>query len=400
MRFRFAPDWILLPAVALATFAGCLVGLELAARVLWPQQIVEACLTPSGAARGGCSYRMKAAEGPWVTVSFNACGSRSAHACDALPAGQRVVVLGSSVTRGYGVSYQDMFAPRAEAILSRACSTPVEFQNLSLRWPTGPDDSAFADVRSAAGRAAALHPRIVILVVTQWDMYEYVEPAPAAQTSGPRAWPAIGALSWLRDHMQWRIDAPMKLVRDRSRIVLAMRGFLNRDDQEYVKLYHTAGDISGYLQPVLPPSWTARVEMVERFAEPIAAEAARSGATFAVAYVPPEPQVLLARGLAADPEFDAYALSRAFRKAFSERGWGFFDVLPAFDAPGAPKLQFYRINGHPNAAGHAAIALGMAEALANDRGVCRPSTAPASSVRTPSVLRLRIDTASPARNPR
>lgn len=380
MRLRFGLDWILLPAIAVATAVFCLVSLEVGARVLLPQQILEPCQTATGASRGGCSFRLKTAEGPWTTVSFNACGSRSIHPCDAIPADDRVVVLGSSITRGYGVSYADMFSSRAEATLDRACSTPVEFQELSLRWPSSPRDGAWSDVRDAARRAIALHPKAVLLFVTQWDMYEYTDAAPAAAGSQKLA---AGPLSRIHDRVQGVIDAQMKRVRDDSRFVLAMRTFLTRDDQEALKAYRSAGDMSDFLKPALSPRWNSRIEMVARFAEPIAAEAARAGTPFAVVYIPPEPPVLLARGLAKDPGFDPFALSRSLQKTMSGRGWGFIDTLPAFAATGSPPLQFYRVNGHPNAAGHAAIARALAEALSRNDRLCRSAGSPAGPARAP-----------------
>jgi hypothetical protein len=380
MRFRFTPDWIVLPAVAAVTAVCCLIGLEVGARVLLPQQILEPCQTATGASRGGCSFRLKTAEGPWTTVSFNACGSRSIHPCDAIPADDRVVVLGSSITRGYGVSYEDMFSARAEAALDHDCAAPVEFQELSLRWPLSPRDDAWSDVRTAARAAIALHPKLVLLFVTQWDMYEYSDATPAASGQAPKATNPI----WkIHDRVQGLIDAQMKRVRDDSRFVLGMRTFLSRDDQEDVKIYHSAGDMSDFLKPALTPVWNTRVDMVARFAEPIAEKAAEAGVPFAVVYIPPEPPVLLARGFAKEPADDPFALSRSLQREMSDHGMGFIDTLPAFAAPGAPRSQFYRVNGHPNAAGHAAIARALTETLARDDRFCRSSAAPAGPAAAP-----------------
>jgi hypothetical protein len=367
MRLRFGLDWIVLPAIAAVTVVCCLVGLEAGARILLPQQTLEPCQTATGASRAGCSFKLKTAEGPWTTVSFNACGSRSVHPCDPVAADDRVVVLGSSITRGYGVGYDDMFSSRAEAVLDRACAAPVEFQELSLRWPLTPRDAAWSDVRAAARQAIALHPKTVLLFVTQWDMYQYSDAAPAAPNAAP-------SRSAPYDRARGLIDAQMKRVRDDSRFVLGMRAFLSRDDQEDLKIYSTAADMSDFLKPAQTPVWKTRVDMVARFAEPIARQAAEAGVPFAVVYIPPEPPVLLARGFAKAKGDDPFALSRSLRQEMSERGMGFIDTLPAFAAPDAPRRQFYRVNGHPNAAGHAAIARALEDSLSHDDRVCRSST--------------------------
>jgi hypothetical protein len=221
-------------------------------------------------------------------------------------------------------------------------------------------------VTAAARRAVALHPKVILLFVTPWDMHQYAEPARAAGKA------RLQALPWLREHLQWRFDALMKPARDNSRFVLVMRGFLDRDDQDYVAQYGAGSDLIAFLRPKLPSAWDARVDMVARFAEPIAAEAARSGTRFAVVYIPSEPAVLLARGLARQPDYDPYSLQRSLDRALSAKGLGFIDTLPAFGVGPAPPRQFYRINGHPNAAGHTAIAVGVAGALEREGAVCRP----------------------------
>ena len=362
----FGSDWVVLPLVALLTATSCVAGLELAARLVMPEQLVETCQTAAGASRAGCVFHMKAAEGPWTTVAFNACGSRSIHPCEALPTEERVVVIGSSVSRGFAVPYQDMFAPRAEAMLDRACSTRVVFQNLTIRWPTEPDSAAWSYVTTAAHEAAALRPKTILMFVTPWDLSQYHEDSSAAAARS--GWKATSVFQVLSS-----IARTVRQAREGSRFVLAMRHFLNRRDQVYVEDQLKKGDETGYLRSAWSAAWDARIAMVARFAEPVAAEARLAGANFAIVYVPFELDVLLAERKAVEADTDPFALPNRLDTAASSHSWQFIDTLPSFTQADPHDPQFYRINGHPNAVGHAAIARAIAHALAGDADFCSPS---------------------------
>jgi hypothetical protein len=361
----FRSDWVVLPAVALLSAASCVAGLELAARLVMPEQLAETCQTPAGSFRAGCISHMKAAEGPWITAAFNACGSRSIHPCEPLPTEERVVVIGSSISRGYGVGYQEMFAPRAEAMLAQACSRPVVFQNLSIRWPTEPDGADWSNVTAAAHEAAALRPKTILMFVTPWDLSQYHEDSPAAPRSGWKATSVFRVLS--------SIARRVRQARERSRFVLAMRHFLNRQDQVFVDGDLRKGDETDYLRSAWSATWNARIAMVARFAEPVAAQAHLVGANFAMVYIPLEPDVLLAEHKAVEADTNPFALPNRLAAAASSNNWQFVDTLPTFAEADPHHLQFYRINGHPNAVGHAAIARAIAHALAGDAAFCSPS---------------------------
>jgi hypothetical protein len=365
MEPALGSNWVVLPAVALLTAASCIAGLELTARFVLPEQLAETCQMPAGSFRAGCVSHMKAAEGPWITVAFNACGSRSIHPCEVLPTEERVVVIGSSISRGYGVHYQDMFASRAEAMLAQACSTPVVFQNLSIRWPTEPDSAAWSNVTAAAHEAAALQPKTIMMFVTPWDLSQYHEEGSVAPRSG---WKATSVFRMLSS-----VARTVRLAREHSRFVLAMRHFLNRRDQVFVDGHLTKGDETDYLRTGWAAAWSARIAMVARFVEPVAAEARLAGANFAVVYIPLEPDVLLAEHKAVETDTNPFALPNRLAGAASSHNWQFVDTLPTFAAADPHHQQFYRVNGHPNAVGHATVARAIANALAGDAAFCSPS---------------------------
>jgi hypothetical protein len=82
--------------------------------------------------RPDCTSRVKAAEGPWVTNRYNECGYRTPQSCGSKAAdGVRIAVLGSSISQGYLVPYEQSFAARDATLLTQNCRKPVEFQNLA-----------------------------------------------------------------------------------------------------------------------------------------------------------------------------------------------------------------------------------------------------------------------------
>ena len=78
-------DLWLLPLTALATLTMLLAGSEVAARVIWPEQIINHCMMVDPTLgihyRPNCAAVMKAAEGPWVLSHYNDCGYRSTASC-------------------------------------------------------------------------------------------------------------------------------------------------------------------------------------------------------------------------------------------------------------------------------------------------------------------------------
>ncbi len=174
-------DYFLLPAIFALTIVVLLLGGELTARLLYAQDdAAEPCeyITPTGARYHPlCTSHTKVWEGPWITQHFNDCGYRTAESCAPRPPGAlRVVVVGSSTARGALVNYDESFAARASAVLSKQCGGLVDFQNLG----TEPNDVDRIDLRMK--EALGLHPSAIVMTVGPFDLIHLKdEPAVAEQ---------------------------------------------------------------------------------------------------------------------------------------------------------------------------------------------------------------------------
>jgi hypothetical protein len=302
---------------------------------------------------------MKAAEGSWASLRYNDCGSRSAHPCaERAKEGYRLVVLGTSISHGYAVEYEDMFAPKLEEVLSRFCRGEVDVQNVGFLWPTAPSDPRWNTIDQRVQQALGLRPDLLVVFVSPWDLYGYNEQAPtrvfadqATQYGGSMFMGMFNVLSGVARYL--------RALREESRFVLAARHFLYRNDQYFLDEYLNQGDASDYLRTPVSRAWQLRLKMFEKFVGHVGGAATRANVSLAVVYTPTEPQVLLARNSGQKPKTDSQALQQRLGGIAESHGWKFIDTLSAF--VGAPVITplLYRVNGHPNGSGHSMIANAM-----------------------------------------
>ena len=168
-------DAWLLPLVFFGTLALLLIGGEVAARVVYPQDdAAEPCElhTAAGARyQPFCTSHTKEWEGPRITQHFNECGYRTEEPCKPRPPGAlRVVVVGSSTARGALVNYPELFAARASAFLTKRCGGLVDFQNLG----TEPPDVDRIDRRMK--EVMALRPAAIVMTIGPYDLIHLMDP--------------------------------------------------------------------------------------------------------------------------------------------------------------------------------------------------------------------------------
>jgi hypothetical protein len=365
-------DIVIMPLLAVISFAGCLAAAEIISRFLMPQQFDDRCaLVVSSGFKPDCVSSMKVAEGPKVISVYNECGSRSPKSCGE-PAGDefRVAVMGTSISRGYAVDYENTYAPRAERKLGELCHRPVNFQMVDIAWPKFPDDPKTAAFVTQARKALDLHPGILLVFVSSWDLFKYNEPAAANEKEN--AGLAGG----------WKSKAPFKYIvsmvhkfrdmREQSTFVLLTRHVLYRNDAYFLQSYLSNQDESDYIRTPLSPAWDARMSMLERVLAPVGEAAANANRPLALVYAPMEAQVLLARKGKQSDNLDPYLFERSLASVAKRHHWSFIDTTPVFVAAPPRQLNYYRVNGHPNANGQRLLGDGIVAAItASDELTCR-----------------------------
>jgi hypothetical protein len=356
-RRFFGGDYAMLVLIAALTVA-VIVGLaEGGARVLFSER-EDSCVSVKGFVPN-CTSVQKVAEGPLVTNHYNECGYRTAEPCGPKPAGAiRVAVVGTSISRGYAVAYEDSFAARASADLSRLCGRPVEFQNVGIAWGAT-DGPAWEQFDDRVEEAYRLQPNLVMFVLAPWDIWKYrgaQGEAPAAPA--PRRferWPFYSSLHQVAEYA--------RRVREQSRAVLVLRHLVYLDRDTFVRRYLMNGDESDYLRTPLSDPWRRRLQFVDGLLDKLARESEQAKVPNVVVYVPFAPQVILAASNPVEPGIEPLAFDRAIGRISASRGSQYIDVLRPMSRRPRPADMYYSVNGHPNAQGHEVIAQAVVSGL-------------------------------------
>ena len=348
-------DYILLPLTFILTLA-CIASVsEVSARLVWQEQPRDQCEIweeDPVRVRPNCHAMVKAAEGHWVEYRYNECGFRSAASCGPKPPNAvRIVTIGTSISRGYWVSYGDSFSGRLEQDLSRTCERPVEFQNVSVG---AAQTRAWHTVAQKINSALRLDPDAVVLVVSNFDLIQYTPPAPEGQATGvPHTGPdLVGALSQLRTD----------LTSDSRAMTIAMH-FAFSDPDRYLRFFIQHGDAADYLRPALSAAWRSRLQTVDQTVGSLAAAAHAAHIPLFLMLAPPRPAVLLGHAAAAFPDLDGQVFPNALAAIALRHGATFVDPTGLEStAPDWDQL-FLVADGHPNAAGHRLMAAALRSAL-------------------------------------
>jgi hypothetical protein len=348
-------DYFLLPAIFIFTILALLIGGEVAARTIYVQDDeAEPCeyLTPAGFRYHPlCTSHTKEWEGPWVTQHFNDCGYRSAESCAPRPAGSlRVVVVGSSTARGGLVNYPDSFAARDSAALSNRCGSLVDFQNLG----TEPSDVDRIDARMP--EALALHPAAIVMTIGPFDLTHLKDPPPVpGEHEPPQHFNLRGAVNLLRG----------------SRLFLLMQYYLYRDPAFQARAFLLNGDPADYVRAPLSPAWQRRVAAFGDLLGRITAET--GSVPVLLFYVPERAQAALAGPVVDPPRIDPFVLGNALKHVAEDHGVRFADTTKAFASAPDFRSLFYLTDGHPQAAGHAALAGVVEQSLLSEPAFARCS---------------------------
>jgi hypothetical protein len=341
-------DYVLLPVIFIMTTIAILLGGEVTARLLYPQDdAAEPCeyATPAGVRyHPMCTSRTKVWEGPWITQHFNDCGYRSAESCAPRPVGSlRIVVVGSSTARGALVDYADSFAARASAALSKRCSGLVDFQNLG----TEPPEVDGIDRRMP--EILSLQPAAIVLVLGTFDIVHLKDRPPVIGQEPPASF--------------FNLRTLIERLRA-SRLFLLMQYYLYRDPTFQVRAFLLNGDPADYVRTPLSPAWQKRVADIGGLFERIKA---RAGSIPVLVFsVPERAQAALAGRVTDSPNIDPLILGTALKQAADRHGVQFFDTTQEFAS--APDFQslYYLTDGHPKAGGHAALATVVEGALLSE----------------------------------
>ncbi len=356
-----ARDLILIPMLVVATILALSLAAEVSARVTWPQQLSDSCRVWKGKIsifRQYCHSRLKVAEGPWFDYDYNDCGYRSASPCRQKAAGGlRVVLLGSSTTRGYPLPYKDSFASRVETDLTRACRRPVDFQNIGLDEALGPTWHTLPD---RMDEALKLRPDTLVIALSPFDMLQYSaipprEP-PLAETFVPASYPAPPRKSGL---MNWLNERDLT----HSYVFFAAEHFVYTDPKRYIPLFLSHRDQADFLRPPFTDIWKTRLHIVDMTLRPMIERAGQAKIPVIVVFVPSRAQAILSSWKDRPKGIDPFALGLAVGDIVRRDGGIFVDLTQTTRTQPNVSDDYFPVDTHPKAAAHALIAKDVAGAL-------------------------------------
>ena len=347
-------DYVLLPLTAILTVTLLFLCVEVGARLIWPEQKRDMCeIWEAGHShmRPNCQTRVKLAEGAWVDYRYNECGYRSGASCGPKPANAlRVVVLGTSVTRGFWVSYEDTYSGRLERSFGRQCQRPVEFHNLSIGGAIGP---VWHTVVEKAEEAIHLEPDALVLLVTSFDLQQYSSTTRASTEDMPSGAPI--SLT--------KMIAGIRQLLDNTRAITLAMHLVFSDASRYVPLFLMHGDSADYMRPPLSPEWQFRLGIADTTIDSLSKTAQATGVHLIVLYSPSRQEVLIAHMAKRIPAVDPRTFGRALANIAQRHGATFVTPIDLEAAAPDPNALFYAVDGHPTGDGHRLIAEALERGL-------------------------------------
>lgn len=360
-------DLVLLPLISILTVAVMLGCAEIAARVFWPEQLVDACALPNGELgfRPNCVSRMKGFEGPWFTDSYNECGYRSTASCGTPPVGtRRVALVGSSVSEGFLVPYAKTAGAVLAADLSRRCPFPVEVQNLGMRGING------WRIVERTDAAMALHPAAVLMLVGTFDIESQLDDSAMPITSNvsvpPVAAPKLAAPATALP--KGMLAGKLVILMHLSRAEMVAQSLLLRNSDTFLSLYLHYGDKADFLRPPFTPAWQERLRRFNLLIARLSERAHAGGANFTIAFIPQQAQLTLMQRRALPPGIDPRALPQALAAIAARHGADFVDVSPDFAADPDAQRLYYHVDGHPSTVGDPLIAAALLRHYVGEAG--------------------------------
>ncbi len=351
-------DYILLPLLSLLTILFIFAGTEYFTRLIWAEQQDDPCFVNDPIAgshfKPNCSSRAKNAEGPWVDYHYNECGYRSTASCGPKPPGtSRIVLMGSSVTQGLFVPYEDTFFARAERKLAQSSDHRTEFQNLGVQ------NSSPLYAYRRVGEALALKPNAVLFLLTPWDLEQKMDPKQLAErnSAGLDAAPAPAAA------VQPSLLKRVQMTLTQSRTVLVAQHFLFQNEDTFTKLYLLYGDKADFLRSPLTPAWEKRFADFDVLIGDMADKFKQAGVPLILMAVPSRAEAVLLSAPHIPAGVDPFLFGERIQQIAEKHGLGYVDVMHRFSRIPQSEKLFYVVDGHITAEGQSVLGDAVAQTL-------------------------------------
>ena len=149
-----------------------------------------------------------------------------------------------------------------------------------------------------------------------------------------------------------------------SRTGVLLQHYLYRSQAQYIASYLRRPDGSvGFLRAEPGVEWSSKQKVFDQDAAIIAERAKLAGIPFAVVLLPNRAEAAMISMGHWPAGFDPYKLGEELRPIIERHGGTYIDILPDFRAISNPEKNYFPVDGHPNADGHALFARLLAKDL-------------------------------------
>jgi hypothetical protein len=370
-------DWILLPLLSFFTICLIMAALALTAQFMFPNPVqpgrttLADCLViddPSTGVKGvpNCKGWAGVYESGPAQYVFNSRGHRAGMEYGPKsPETYRIVLLGTSTALGWSLPRENTFAALLPGNLEQLTGRKVELYNEAMMW-----QSPF-DVLLSFNNVTAAKPDMILWVmppITPLTADERVPPhddlpeaslneqdglVPAILSTAKDAWDTGSVLEGLH-HLLGELQS--------SRIQFMLRHFLYTSQTQFISGY-LRGDEAAFLTSKPTPQWQKGLATFDLYFGKVAEQAQAAGVPLVVVMAPYRAQVtMVAMGEWPDG-FDPYRLDRDLRAIVTKHGATYLDILPDYRTIPNAEKDYFPMDGHPTASGHALLARLLAKEI-------------------------------------
>jgi hypothetical protein len=380
-------DWIVLPAVGILAILLLAYATESIARWLYPtfSEGLLDCYTkdnPTGdtPVRPNSVCRERIAESKYtVEYRFNKLGHRAGtELLPKAPGSYRIVLIGSSMTMGLFVPREMTFAALLPTELSKETGRKVEVYNEAPggkfrggTYPTRDSVARFNEVLEA-------QPDLILWVITPWDAVNAgfegagketsaTATQPAVQEAAP---PVVSGSSWdkiVAEITKGKFADRLNYRWEQTRTSIVLKHLLLKSDSQdqYVSSYLRNEDFAGFLKAAPGPKWQKELDSFDQDVTQIEDKARAAGVPFAAVLVPNRAQAAMISMGKWPKGYDPYGLDAELKKIVESDGGIYLEILADYRAIPNPEQNYYPVDGHPDANGHAMISDFLVKELTN-----------------------------------
>lgn len=378
-------DWVLMPAVSLLTICLMAASAELLSRWFYPVTQIgfQNCFAtndPTGDAAvkpNTVCWEQTAESTLKAEYRFNSRGHRAGTELNPKPPGTyRIVLIGSSLTQGLFVPREKTFAALLPEELSMETGRKIEVYNEATGgefrggpYPTQNSAQHFDQILAA-------QPDLILWVITPTDIMNagskgnpdfpdmgalQADPRPATGSAKPQNfWNKITA-SIAKGTFGERLKSRWEDTR--TSVVLKHLLIVSESQDEYIKSYLRNGDNASFLKTEPDSKWQMQLQYFNAELAEIVGLAKNARVPLVAVLVPNRPQAAMLSKSDWPAGYDPFKLEDEVRDSIVNHGGRFIDILGDYRRVPGPERDYFPVDGHPDAQGHAIISRLLAREL-------------------------------------